>query len=62
MNAMSESGIGRVTLNLSGEEAIALNLAVEHLTKSTTGDKKRQFESIEEKLNRSLGTDTDTQQ
>lgn len=52
----ASGNIGRVTLNLSGEEAIALSIVVEHITKATTGDKKRRFESIQDKLNRSLGT------
>jgi len=55
----SSGNIDRVTLNLSGDEAMRLLGALDHLTKTTTGDAEEQYESIYSKLERSIGAGTD---
>jgi len=51
--------IERVTLNLTGDEAITLIDAVDHLTKTSNGELLEHYESIHDKLKRSLSTESD---
>lgn len=56
MVEQSWDDIDDVTLNLSGGEAVTLVVAVEHLKKTSNGDSLEHFESIHEKLQRSMNT------
>jgi predicted metalloprotease len=48
------SEVDRVTLNLDGDEAVSLVVALEHLKKTSNGESLEHYESIYEKLTRSM--------
>jgi hypothetical protein len=48
--------VGRVTLNLTGDEALTLINAVDHLQKTSGGENQDVFGAIHDKLEQSLGS------